>query len=124
MAPPQQRHDDIVIQRRFGAYQPTRPIKQVYAVTYPGHTDDGTERASYDEAEQIALSLAEVHGLSVWYEENPQSGRRMLVRSFRGSGEITSKPGVGVGRVRRSLPNRTTSNGDEGIIMAHKTACG
>ena len=86
MAPPQQRHDDIVIQRRFGTSVPTHLITQVYAVTYPGHTDDGTERASYDEAEQIALSIAEVHGLSVWYEESPQSGRRTLVKSFRGSG--------------------------------------
>ena len=62
---------------------PTHPIRQVYAVTYPGHTDDGTEQASYGEAERIALALAEVHGLSVWYVENPQSGKRTLVKSFR-----------------------------------------
>jgi len=86
----QQRHDDIVIQRRFGTNASTHAVTQVYAVTYPGHTDDGTERESYVEAEQIALSLAEVHGLSVWYEENPQSGRRTLIKSFRDSDEITS----------------------------------
>ena len=83
MASIQQRHDDIVIQRRFGEHAATHAVKQLYAVTYPGHTDDGTERASYDEAERIAVSLAEVHGLSVWYEESPQSGKRTLVKSFR-----------------------------------------
>jgi hypothetical protein len=85
MAPPQQRHDDIVIQRRFGEDAATHAVKQVYAVTYPGHMDHGTERESYDEAEQVALQLAEAHGLSVWYEENPQSGRKTLVKSFRNS---------------------------------------
>ena len=52
---------------------------------YPGHSDQGTERGSYDEAERIALTLAEEKGLSVWYEENPQDGRRTLVKSFRNS---------------------------------------
>jgi hypothetical protein len=81
----QPRHDDIVIQRRFGEHTATHAVKQVYAVTYPGHTDHGTERESYDEAEQMALTLAEEKGLSVWYEENPQSGKRTLVKSFRDS---------------------------------------
>jgi len=81
----QQRHDDIVIQRRFGENASTRTVKQLYAVTYPDHTDQGTERESYDEAEQIALTLAEEKGLTVWYEENPHSGRSTLVKSFRAS---------------------------------------
>jgi len=81
----QQRHDDIVIQRRFGENASTGAVKQVYAVTYPDHTDQGTERESYDEAEQTALTLAEEKGLSVWYEENPHSGKSTLVKSFRGS---------------------------------------
>ena len=85
MVSTQQRHDDIVIQRRFGENASTGAVKQVYAVTYPDHTDQGTERDSYDEAEQIALTLAEERGLSVWYEENPHSGRSSLVKSFRGS---------------------------------------
>ena len=85
MASTQQRHADIVIQRRFGEQGSTRAVQQVYAVTYPDHTDEGTERESYDEAEQAALRLAEEHGLSVWYEETPQSGRRTLVKSFRES---------------------------------------
>ena len=85
MASMQKRHDDIVIQRRFGENASTGAVKQVYAVTYPDHTDQGTERESYGEAEQIALTLAEEKGLSVWYEENPHSGRRALVKSFRGS---------------------------------------
>ncbi len=85
MASTQQRHDDVVIQRRFGEHAATHAVKQVYAVTYPDHTDEGTERESYDEAEQAALRLAEEHGLSVWYEETPQSGRRTLVKSFRES---------------------------------------
>jgi len=81
----QQGHDDIVIQRRFGENASTGAVKQVYAVTYPDHTDQGTERESYDEAEQTALTLAEEKGLSVWYEENPHSGKSTLVKSFRGS---------------------------------------
>ena len=85
MAPTQKRHDDIVIQRRFGENASTGTVKQVYAVTYPDHTDQGTERKSYGEAEQIALTLAEAKGLSVWYEENPHSGKRTLVKSFRDS---------------------------------------
>jgi len=85
MASTQQRHDDVVIQRRFGEHAATHAVKQVYAVTYPDHTDEGTERESYDEAEHAALRLAEEHGLSVWYEETPQSGRRTLVKSFRES---------------------------------------
>jgi endonuclease YncB( thermonuclease family) len=83
MPPTQKRHEDIVIQRRFGENVSTRAVKQVYAVTYPGHTDQGTERESYGEAEQLALKLAEERGLSVWYEENPQSARRTLIKTFR-----------------------------------------
>jgi endonuclease YncB( thermonuclease family) len=85
MVSTQQRHDDIVIQRRFGENASTRMVKQVYAVTYPDHADQGTERESYGEAEQAALMLAEAKGLSVWYEENPHSGKRTLVKSFRDS---------------------------------------
>ncbi len=85
MAPTQKRHNDIVIQRRFGENASTGAVKQVYAITYPDHTDQGTERESYGDAERIALTLAEEKGLSVWYEENPHSGRRTLVKSFRGS---------------------------------------
>jgi hypothetical protein len=83
MAVLEKRHDDIVIERRFGENASTHAIKQIYAVTYPDHTDQGTERETYDEAERIALKLGEEKGLSVWYEENPQSRRRTLVRSFR-----------------------------------------
>ena len=83
MVSTQQRHDDIVIQRRFGENASTGAVKQVYAVTYPDHADQGTERESYDEAEQIALTLAQEKGLAVWYEENPHSGRSTLVKSFR-----------------------------------------
>ncbi len=83
MASTQKRDDDVIIQRRFGENTSTRAVKQIYAVTYPGHRDQGTERGSYDEAERIALTLAEEKGLSVWYEENPQDGRRTLVKSFR-----------------------------------------
>ena len=85
MASTQQRHDDVIVQRRFGENTSTHMVKQIYAVTYPGHNDQGTERGSYDEAERIALTLAEEKGLSVWYEENPQDGRRTLVKSFRNS---------------------------------------
>jgi hypothetical protein len=81
----EKRHDDVIIQRRFNENASTRAVKQIYAVTYPGHSDQGTEHGSYDEAERIGLKLAEEKGLSVWYEENPQSGRRTLVKSFRNS---------------------------------------
>jgi hypothetical protein len=85
MAPTQPRHDDIIIRRRFGEHASTHAVKQIYAVTYPGHTDQGAERENYDEAEEVALGLAKGQGRSVWYEESPQSGRRTLVRSFRDS---------------------------------------
>jgi hypothetical protein len=85
MAPTQPRHDDIIIRRRFGEHSSTHMVKQIYAVTYPGHTDHGAERENYGEAEQAALGLAREQGRSVWYEESPQSGRRTLVKSFRAS---------------------------------------
>ena len=79
------RHDDLVIQRRFREAASTHLVTQVYAVTYPGQTDLGTERESYDEAERLALRLAAERGVSVWYEESPQRGNT-LVQSFRGTG--------------------------------------
>jgi hypothetical protein len=60
-------------------------VTQIYAVTYPGHTDRGEEHENYDEAVMVALGLAKDQGRSVWYEENPLSGRRTLVKSFRDS---------------------------------------
>jgi hypothetical protein len=79
----QTRHEDIVIHRRFGEHASTHAVTQIYAVTYPGHTDQGTEHQSYVDAEAMALGLAEAKGVSLWYEETPQSGRRTLVKSFR-----------------------------------------
>ena len=83
MTPTQPRHDDIVIRRRFGVHALTHAVKQLYAVTYPGHTDLGAEHEIYGEAEAVALELAEGQRRSVWYEESSQSCRRTLVRSFR-----------------------------------------
>ena len=83
MVSTQKRHDDIVIQRRFGESISTHAVKQVYAITYPEHPDQGTESESYEEAEQVALKLAVEKRVSVWYEENPDSARRTLVKSFR-----------------------------------------
>jgi hypothetical protein len=83
MTPTQPRHDDIIIRRRFGEQASTHTVKQIYAVTYPGHTDQGTELESYGEAEEAALRLATEQGRSVWYEESPQNGRRTLVKSFK-----------------------------------------
>jgi hypothetical protein len=77
------RHDDIVVQRRFGEHAPTRMVRQIYAVTYPDHTDRGSEKATYAEAEIAALDLAERAGVSAWYEETPSSGRRALLKTFR-----------------------------------------
>jgi hypothetical protein len=85
MTPTQPRHDDIIIRRRFGEHAVTHAVKQLYAVTYPGHTDLGAEHEMYDKAEAVALELAQGQGRSVWYEESPQSGRRTLVKSFRDS---------------------------------------
>jgi hypothetical protein len=83
MLPTQPRHDDIVISRRFGQHPSTHMVKQIYAVTYPGHTDQGAEHENYDEAEEVALGLAKGKRRSVWYEETPHSGRRTLVKDFR-----------------------------------------
>jgi hypothetical protein len=83
MVPTQPRHDDIIIRRRFGEHPLTHMVKQIYAVTFPGHTDEGAEHENYGEAEQVALGLAKGQGRSVWYEENPDSGRRTLVKDFR-----------------------------------------
>jgi len=83
MAPTQPRHDDIIIRRRFGEHAATHTVKQIYAVTYPGHTDRGTEHDSYGDAEAAAIGLADGQGRSVWYEESPDSGKRTLVKSFR-----------------------------------------
>jgi len=83
MAPTQPRHDDIIIRRRFGEHAATHTVKQIYAVTYPGHTDRGTEHDNYGDAEAAAIGLADGHGRSVWYEESPDSGKRTLVKSFR-----------------------------------------
>ena len=41
---------------------------------YPGHDDHGTDARQYEDAERVALQVAEDRGLSVWYEESPQSG--------------------------------------------------
>jgi hypothetical protein len=83
MASMEVRHDDIVIQRRVHSQGATQPVTQVYAVTYPNHTGRDTECRSYEEAERVALELAEARGLTVWYEENPSSARRTLIKSFR-----------------------------------------
>jgi hypothetical protein len=85
MPPTQPRHDDIIIRRRFGEHASTHTVKQIYAVTYPGHSGQGAERESYREAEEEALALAQEQRRSVWYEESPQSGKRTLVQSFRDS---------------------------------------
>jgi hypothetical protein len=83
MPPTQPRHDDIIIRRRFGEHAATHTVKQIYAVTYPGHTDRGTEHDNYGDAEAAAIGLAEGQRRSVWYEESPDSGKRTLVKSFR-----------------------------------------
>jgi len=85
MPPTQPRHEDIIIRRRFGEHASTHAVKQIYAVTYPGHSDEGAEHEDYDEAEQVALGLAKEVGRSGWYEEDPRSGRITLVKSFRDS---------------------------------------
>jgi len=85
LAPTHPRHDDIIIYRRFRENAATHVVKQIYAVTYPGHNDRGAEHTNYGDAEQAALGLAEGQERSVWYEETPQSGKRTLVRSFRAS---------------------------------------
>jgi hypothetical protein len=83
MAPTQPRHDDIIIRRRFGEHASTHIVKQIYAVTYPGHTDQGTEHDNYADAEEAALGLAQGQGRAVWYDESPRNGKRTLVKSFR-----------------------------------------
>jgi putative aminopeptidase FrvX len=91
LLPTQPRHDDITIRRRFREHASTHVVKQVYAVTHPGHTDYGAAHENYGDAEVVALGLAEGQARSVWYEEGSQSGKRTLVRSFRDS-EVAATP--------------------------------
>jgi hypothetical protein len=60
-------------------------MTQIYAITFPGHTDRGSEHESYPEAEKIAIALGKERNVTVWFEENPQSGRRTLLNDFRNS---------------------------------------
>ena len=60
MASTQPRHDVITICRRFGESSSAHAIKQLYDLTYPGHT----------EPEEGALRRGKAHDLLVWYEEN------------------------------------------------------
>ncbi len=83
MAPTQTRHDDVVVQRRFGQSASTRAVTQIYAITYPGHSDRGSEHESYAEAEEMAIAIGRDHKVTVWFEETPQSGRRILLADFR-----------------------------------------
>jgi len=77
------RHDDIVIERRFREDVSTHAVSQVYAVTYPDHSDRGQEHLSYEDAERVALALAEQARVSAWYEETPHSLKRTLLKDFR-----------------------------------------
>lgn len=104
LTPTQPRHDDIIVRRRFGEHAVTHAVTQIYAVTYPGHTDEGAERDSYRDAEAAALRLAEERGCSVWYEENPSSSRRTFVKSFP---ETTTEKTTAV---QESAPEATRPN--------------
>jgi len=85
----QTRHDDVIIQRRFGRSASTGAVTQIYAITYPGHSDLGHEHESYGEAEAMAIALGGDRKVSVWFEETPQSGRRILIGDFR-IGDVAS----------------------------------
>jgi hypothetical protein len=83
VASTQTRHDDVIIQRRFGESKATRAVTQIYAITYPGHTDRGSEHETYGEAEEMAIALGKDRKVTVWFEETPQSGKRTLLSDFR-----------------------------------------
>ncbi len=83
MTPTHKRHDDIVVQRRFAEHAPTHMVTQVYAVTFPGHTDRGVEQVTYADAERIALARAEQDAVSAWYEETPNNHKAVLIGDFR-----------------------------------------
>lgn len=83
MYPIHKRHDDIVIQRRMRENPDTHLVRQVYGVTYPGHTDAGTELGTYAEAERLALAQAEQSAVAAWYDETPNSERSILLGNFR-----------------------------------------
>jgi hypothetical protein len=68
------RHDDIVIRRRFGENALTHAVKQLYAFTYPGHSDLGLEHETYGEAEAVALELAQGQRRSVWLRKVLRAG--------------------------------------------------
>jgi len=79
----QTRHDDVIVQRRFGQSKSTLATLQIYAITYPGHTDRGSELESYDQAEAMAIAIGKDRKVAVWFEETPYGGRRTLLSDFR-----------------------------------------
>jgi hypothetical protein len=83
MASTHARHDDVIIQRRFGQSAATGLVSQIYAITYPGHSGRGSEHESYEAAEEMAIPLGRDRKVTVWFEETPQSGRRTLLADFR-----------------------------------------
>jgi hypothetical protein len=83
MVTTQTRHQDVIIQRRFGQSKSTGAVTQRYAITYPGHSDLGSEHEIFAEAEQMAIALGRERKVTVWFEETPQSGKRTLLEDFR-----------------------------------------
>ena len=74
--------DDIVIIRR--SHSDTRSGKhvEVFAVTYLGNNDVGTECHTRAEANAQAKVLAAKKKMAVWYEHDPGGGG-VLVESHR-----------------------------------------
>ena len=102
------RHDDIVIERRFRQNASTHAVTQVYAVTYPDHTDRGQEHGSYEDAERVALALAEQAGVSAWYEETPHSLKRTLLKGFR---QTPPEPPTQTSDPKTEEPQKTATSG-------------
>jgi hypothetical protein len=83
MPPIHRQSDDIVIIRRTGTEAGSGRVVEVFAITYPGHTDIGTECRTSKGADRKGRALARERRVTLWYEDGLIAGTGELVESFR-----------------------------------------
>src|ERR1700730_6409182 len=91
--------DDIVIIRRSHSDTRSGKHSEVFAVTYLGNNDIGTECHTRDEADAQAKALAAKKKVAVWYEHDP--------------GGVAVQKNVRSRHSRRIVPMSRSTNGCE-----------